>query len=242
VVRETFVRPIRADGKPREQDLYGSGDINGRIPSYDDLCFARPGRWGVWRTPRRPDGGHSVSPSFARVWSAPRRAVSGDWTVTLKKLVGIEDYSSTKLELIGQHEEVSPQTGVTAHELHRTPLAMFRSAVESFPPKRDRLYPPRAGPVCDPRSPPPAGVALFHDRPLSRRHTFLSSARGGGLLPRYVPSVAWILTGRAFLAVRPGAMFTGRDHARPGLGAFGTSCAAFEPRFSPDRLTGRLSA
>ncbi len=60
------------------------------------------------------------------------RAVSRDWTVTLKKVVEIGDYSSTKLELIGQHEVVSPQTGVTAHGLHRTPLAMLWQLLKAF--------------------------------------------------------------------------------------------------------------
>ncbi|MFF3440767.1 hypothetical protein [Streptosporangium sp. NPDC002721] len=59
-------------------------------------------------------------------------AVSGDWTVTLKKVVGIKDYSSTKLELIGQHEVVSPQTGVTAHELQRNPPAVLRWLLKAF--------------------------------------------------------------------------------------------------------------
>ncbi|MER5645148.1 hypothetical protein [Streptosporangium sp. NPDC002524] len=59
-------------------------------------------------------------------------AVSGDWTVTLKKVLEIKDYSSTKLKLIGQHEVVSPQTGVTAHGLHRNPLAMLWWLLKAF--------------------------------------------------------------------------------------------------------------
>ncbi|GAA4181571.1 hypothetical protein GCM10022252_06180 [Streptosporangium oxazolinicum] len=110
---------------------------------------------------------------------------SGDWTVTLKKLVEIKDYSSTKLELIGQHEVVSPQTGVTAHGLQCNPPAMLRLAVEGFLLKRDRLYPPRAGPVGDPRSPPRRGSPLFPAvlRPGSAR---LPGLRPDTALQRYV--------------------------------------------------------
>src|SRR5437868_7720609 len=79
---------------------------------------------------------------------------------------GIRDYSSTKLKLIGQHTEVSPQTGAPLHgSALRPPCYALVKQQKSFLPKRDRLYPPGAGPVRRPPLSPPAGVAFFSPLP-----------------------------------------------------------------------------
>ncbi|GAA3407560.1 hypothetical protein [Streptosporangium vulgare] len=99
------------------------------MPFYGPEALACVASGGRFRTPMMITECHRRPPVCGAHLGG---AVSGHWTVTLKKVVEIKDYSSTKLELIGQHEVVSPQTGVTAHGLHRNPPAVLWQLLKAF--------------------------------------------------------------------------------------------------------------